>query len=122
MKRTICILSVILTVLAAQAQILLSSQKTKGALPIVTAKEVATIITDEADAEVVATAADCVAQDIKAVTGKALTTSHHSTLINLHSTLSPLIIAGTVGRSPIVDALIAKGKVDASQISGKWEA
>ena len=122
MKRTICILSVILTVLAAQAQILLSSQNTKGALPIVTAKEVATIITDEADAEVVATAADCVAQDIKAVTGKALTTSLTSHLTPLTSHLTPLIIAGTVGQSPIVDALIAKGKVDASQISGKWEA
>lgn len=113
------LLSVILTALAAPAQITLSTQAGKGALPMVTANEVAMIVTDEADAEVVATAADCVAQDIKAVTGKALLTSHLSSLTSHHS---PLIIAGTVGQSPVVDALIAKGKVDASQVSGKWEA
>ena len=83
----------------------------------------AMIITDEADAEVVATAADCVAQDIKAVTGKALTTTHLASLTSVGGYLqSPTIIAGTIGQSPMVDDLIAKGKVDASQIIGKWEA
>src|SRR5262249_51161315 len=32
------------------------------------------------------------------------------------------IIIGTVGKSPIIGKLIGDGKVDASQISGKWES
>lgn len=32
------------------------------------------------------------------------------------------IIAGTIGNSSIVDALIKDGKVDVSEIEGKWEA
>ena len=112
----ILLLSVIFSALAAHAQITLRPQVSKDALPIVTANEVAMIVTDEADAEVVATVADCVAQDIKAVTGKALATSHEMPKGR------SVIIAGTVGQSPMVDALIAKGKVDASQIIGKWEA
>lgn len=118
-KRILSSLVVIVMAMTASAQIQLSAENSNGALPIVTANEVAVIVTDEADAQVVATAADCVAQDFNAVTGKALTTSHLTTLLS-HS--SPLIIAGTVGQSPLVDGLIAKGKVDASQVSGKWEA
>ena len=114
--KKILLLSVFLAALAAQAQISLSTQPVKGALPIVTANEIAVIVTDDADAEVVATAAECVAQDIKAVTGKALATSHQL------PKGKPVVIAGTIGQSPLVDALIAKGKVDVSQIRGKWEA
>ena len=118
-KRILLSLAVIVMAMAASAQIVLNTKSSDGALPIVTANEVAVIVTDEADVPVVATAAECVAQDIKAVTGKALATSQ-LTKLSAHS--SPLIIAGTVGQSPLVDALIAKGKVDASQVSGKWEA
>lgn len=115
-RRLLSALIVTMITMAAQAQILLTDTNSKDALPIVTANEVAVIVTDAADAPVVATAADCVAQDIKAVTGKPLATSHEL------KGGTPVIIAGTVGQSPMVDALIAKGKVDASQVSGKWEA
>jgi hypothetical protein len=33
-----------------------------------------------------------------------------------------IIIAGTIGKSPIIDELIRKKKIDASGISGKWES
>jgi len=32
------------------------------------------------------------------------------------------LIAGTIGKSPVIDALIASGKIDVSDIAGKWEA
>jgi hypothetical protein len=32
------------------------------------------------------------------------------------------VIAGSIGRSPIIDSLISEGKLDVSQIEGKWEA
>jgi len=117
MKKTILtLLAVIAMNMTASAQLLLSSEKSSGAMPIVTADEVAVIVTDAADAPVVATAADCVASDMLAVTGKALATSHEL------PTGKPVIIAGTVGQSPTVDALIASGKADASQVAGRWEA
>ncbi|MCR4957014.1 MAG: glycosyl hydrolase 115 family protein [Prevotella sp.] len=115
-KRFASFLTAVILAMTASAQIQLSTENSSGALPIVTSSEVAVIVTDKADAEVVATAADCVAHDLQAVTGKALTVSH-----SLPKGQS-VIIAGTVGQSPLVDALIAKGKVDASKVSGKWEA
>ncbi len=33
-----------------------------------------------------------------------------------------IIIAGTIGKSPIIDELIRKRKIDVQQISGKWES
>jgi hypothetical protein len=115
-KRFASFLTAVILAMTASAQIQLSTENSSGALPIVTSSEVAVIVTDKADAEVVATAADCVAHDLQAVTGKALTVSHSL------PKGQPVIIAGTVGQSPLVDALIAKGKVDASKVSGKWEA
>jgi hypothetical protein len=35
---------------------------------------------------------------------------------------SPLILVGTLGRSPQIDALVKAGKIDVSAIRGKWEA
>jgi hypothetical protein len=33
-----------------------------------------------------------------------------------------IIIAGTIGKSPVIDELIKKKKIDVQQVSGKWEA
>ncbi len=33
-----------------------------------------------------------------------------------------MIIAGTIGKSPIIDKLIKKGKIDVTGVSGQWEA
>jgi hypothetical protein len=32
------------------------------------------------------------------------------------------IIIGTIGKSPVIDALVRAGKIDVSQITGKWES
>ncbi|MBP5711513.1 MAG: glycosyl hydrolase 115 family protein, partial [Prevotella sp.] len=55
--------------------------------------------------------------DVALVTGKRLKVVSGLPTDNK----SNLIIAGTIGQSPIIDNLIAKGKVDVSQVSGKWE-
>jgi hypothetical protein len=77
--------------------------------------EVAVVVTDEADAEVVSTAAECLANDVKAVTGTALSMSH-ALPIGV-----PAIIAGTVGQSSLIDQLVEQKKIDVSEIVGKWE-
>ncbi|KAH7131150.1 hypothetical protein EDB81DRAFT_906025 [Dactylonectria macrodidyma] len=38
------------------------------------------------------------------------------------SSSAPLIIAGALGNSALIDGLVAKGKLDVSEIKGKWEA
>ncbi|WP_233282159.1 glycosyl hydrolase 115 family protein [Caulobacter vibrioides] len=35
---------------------------------------------------------------------------------------APLVIIGTIGKSAAIDALIASGKLDVSQVKGRWEA
>ena len=35
---------------------------------------------------------------------------------------APLVIIGTIGRSPAIDALIASGKLDVTGVTGQWEA
>lgn len=36
--------------------------------------------------------------------------------------IDPIIIAGTVGQSSLIDKLVADGKLDVSEIEGKWES
>ncbi len=43
------------------------------------------------------------------------------TLIN-NSGAKTVIIAGTIGKSDVINALIAKGKLNVSPIQGKWES
>lgn len=99
---------------SAMAQLQISSSG--GSFPIVSAQQTATIVYDKADDPVVGTVAQCVAEDVQLVTGKklALKTSLEG--------LSQPIVAGTVGSSPLLDALIEKGKIDTTGVVGVWEA
>ena len=101
----------------AIAQIEVSSVKESMSFTIADETTQATIVYDVADAPVVATVANCLAEDVALVTGKRLVVSGGLPADNT----SNLIIAGTIGQSPLIDNLIAKGKVDISQVSGKWE-
>ncbi|MDO4181615.1 MAG: glycosyl hydrolase 115 family protein [Bacteroidales bacterium] len=88
-----------------------------GAFPIVAVDgSMATIVFDASDAEVVATAAQAVSDDIRLITGKSLK------LTNTLKGVKCPIIAGTLGRSSLVDTLVAAGKIDVSGVAGKWEA
>ena len=101
----------------AIAQIEVSSVKESTSFTIADETTQATIVYDVADAPVVATVANCLAEDVALVTGKRLAVVGGLPTGNK----SNLIIAGTIGQSPLIDNLIAKGKVDISQVSGKWE-
>lgn len=35
---------------------------------------------------------------------------------------APLIIVGTIGRSSFIDSLVSAGKIDVSNVRGKWES
>ena len=99
-----------------QATADLTFSQSAGGFPIVGISENAVFIVDANDAEVVTTVARCVIQDIKTVTGKQLAIRNKTNAGELP------IIAGTIGQSAIIDALIADGKADATGLTGEWEA
>ena len=94
----------------------LTFSSTAGGFPLVGADGNAVFVVSTNDAEVVTTVAKCVILDIKAITGKQLA------LRNTVNSGDFPIIAGTIGQSAIVDALIADGKADTTGLTGVWEA
>jgi hypothetical protein len=88
----------------------------KGTFPLVHNTSAASIFIDTADAKVVSIAANAVASDIELVSG-----ARPSIVSTLTTNNGYLIIAGTIGRSVMIDALIKAKKLDVSKIKNKWE-
>ncbi|KAF1993415.1 glycoside hydrolase family 115 protein [Amniculicola lignicola CBS 123094] len=77
-----------------------------------------TIVIDSKDWPGVTRAGNDLANDFGLVTGnKAKVATGTSGLAN-----TPVIIAGTVGKSTLIDSLVSSGKIDVSGIKGKWES
>ena len=86
--------------------------------PIATPGGTTTFVYDAAnDHEVVGIAANAVAGDIEIITGQ-----RPNVVTSLGDAGNTPVIAGTIGRSALIDGLISAGKLDVSAISGKWEA
>lgn len=90
---------------AASEDILLSSTN-----------EAAVIFIDPKDYPVAHLAAGMLVDDLERVTGK------RPTVVMKTRTCRTAIIIGTLGKSRWVDSLVAKGKLDATAIRGRWEA
>jgi hypothetical protein len=89
----------------------------RGSFPLVQAKAAAAVYVDSGDhAGVVRAVGDLVA-DVTRVTGSTPATAHDDQGLGANA-----VIAGTIGRSVLIDRLIREGKIDASGITGKWEA
>ena len=82
-----------------------------------TVTDKAIILYDDQDAEVVQTVVDCLISDLKAVTRKTFMkyTAEPTSLKN------PIIV-GTIGQSSHINQLMNEGKIDVSDVEGKWEA
>ncbi|KAF2245776.1 glycoside hydrolase family 115 protein [Trematosphaeria pertusa] len=77
-----------------------------------------TIVIDSKDWAGVTRAGNDLANDFGLVTGtKAKVATGTSGLAD-----TPVIIAGTIGKSPLIDGLVSAGKIDVSGIKGKWES
>ncbi|ATY32408.1 glycosyl hydrolase 115 family protein [Sphingomonas psychrotolerans] len=70
----------------------------------------ATVVTSAGDHAVVALAAADLRRDLETVTGKP------------EGSGTTQIWAGTLGKNPAIDRLIATGKLDARQLNGAWES
>lgn len=120
MKRRLLyvILVAALCVTAGAQSFTIGGKPSEGAFPIVADGQTATIVVSDNDHAVVGTAAEAVSGDISMVTDREIRVNRLSAL---SPDSSPLIIAGTVGQSSLVDMLAAKKKIKASSVMGKWE-
>lgn len=75
-----------------------------------------TILCDSGDVTVVKKAADMLSQDIERVTG-----TRPAVLHTLGQASGDVIIIGSLGHSPMVEALTAGAQIDADAIAGQWE-
>ncbi|KAJ9610781.1 hypothetical protein H2200_005558 [Cladophialophora chaetospira] len=66
-------------------------------------------------------AAGDLSQDVGRVTGVNSTVITYNSSFNAQSS-SPVIIAGTVGKSSLIQSLIQSGKINVDQIRGQWES
>ena len=93
-----------------------SNAPSAGALRIAGDDQTAGIYYSMQDADVVRIAAEALRDDVERVTGLIPVVSTNT------PSVSEAILIGTIGSSPLIDGLIASGKIDVSAIEGKWEA
>ncbi|HEY4246725.1 MAG TPA: glycosyl hydrolase 115 family protein [Lacunisphaera sp.] len=79
-------------------------------------KESATIVMEPGTDRAVVRAAEDLAADIERVTGRKPAVVRDATKLS-----DDVVIAGIVGRSPLIDDLVARGKVDVAGVKGSWE-
>ncbi|MBQ8949274.1 MAG: glycosyl hydrolase 115 family protein, partial [Prevotella sp.] len=118
MKRKLLISFVdLMAVLSVQAAGLpmVTDKAQSGAFPMVTVKNVATICTDERDYPVVGITAQMLADDVERVTGL-------HPIVSLGQPKGTSVVAGTLGKSRLIDGLVKSLKIDVSSIRGKWES
>ena len=122
MRRFGGLIVLLLTCITAGAQgINIQSKESDGAFPIVGRQGNASPIVYDAehDHTVVGIVAHAVANDIQAITGQQPQVISNLSTLNFHPST---IVAGTIGQSAFIDALIADRRIDVSDIVGKWEA
>ena len=87
----------------------------------------ASIVVDNADWKGVIIAARNLADDVRKVTGTAaqvnlITPNSAGKLPHERKNLSSSVIAGTIGKSYIIDQMIKQKKINVSKIKGEWES
>ncbi len=90
---------------------------TEGSFAIAQGKVTATIYVDSNDHPGAVRAARDLQADVARVTTRTPTIAHDAQALGPSA-----IIAGTIGKSRIIDGLIREGKIDVAEIAGKWES
>lgn len=93
----------------------ISNKKTFGSFPIVTDNKIATLVVSDTDWIGVKRAVQDLQSDLEKVS--SLKPEIANNIKN-----KEIILIGTIGKSPLIDELIANKKINASGITGKWES
>ena len=87
-----------------------------GRFPLVAGGRAAPIVVSAGDYAGVIRVADDLQSDVGKVTGVRPAVSHDQ----FPAGVDPVIV-GTVGKSPLIDQIVARGRLDVSGLLGKWE-
>ena len=112
---TLCLSFITLNVQATATWV--DSREHAGDFPLVTKKQLAPIVVAPEDFKVVHIAAHDLAADIARVTGREPIVQS-----SLQDFKAPAVLVGTLGNSPIIDNLVAAGKLNVSALRGTWES
>jgi hypothetical protein len=124
-------IALIATLLASQAlwaqapaQTWVRSTGTAADFALAGPQGAARIVLAPADAKVVGHAVRDLAADIERVSGRrpALGSVSNATAAAAADAGAPVVLVGTLGKSPIAEALAASGKLDLSTLRGQWES
>lgn len=94
----------------------ISAKKTAGSFPLVAGGKAAALYASESDWPGVLRATRDVQADINRVTGR-----EPAMLTDKPQGQQPVVLIGTVGHSPLIDELVKAGKLDVSNLAGRWE-
>ncbi|WP_439380090.1 glycosyl hydrolase 115 family protein [Amycolatopsis lexingtonensis] len=83
--------------------------------PLVSRGKAATIVVDPGDLPGVRRVAGDLAADVERVTGV------RPAVADAAPAEGPVVLVGTLGHSPLVDSLVAAGRLDVAGVAGKWE-
>ncbi len=95
----------------------ISAKKVTGSFPLVAGGKAAAFYASESEWPGVLRTLRDVQADIKRVTGREpqLLTDAPAT------SKEPVVLVGTLGHSPLIDKLVQAGKLDVSNLAGRWE-
>jgi hypothetical protein len=91
-------------------------QPQPGGFALVADGRAATIVSSPEDFKVVTIAARDLAADLERVTGVK------AAVAAFPSVSGPAVLIGTLGQSPLINGLVAAGKLDVKDLSGAWES
>ena len=94
----------------------LATDNAPGAFPLVQDHSAASLVASQEDAEVVRLALAALAGDIEKVSGQK-----PAMLAGTQSLPAYSVLAGTLGKSSLIDGLVAAGKIKPDAIRGQWE-
>jgi hypothetical protein len=96
---------------------LIASGTTKGDFVLASDHFTANILVDPDDSKTVLLAAGLFADDVERITGHKPGVKNH-----MDDLSSDCVLIGSIEGSGIIKKLIRKGKIDISEIKGKWES
>ncbi len=101
---------------ACKAPVSACERATPGALPLIVPGQRIVLVVAPGETPAVRRAAADLRGDLSAVGGQAVTVADA-----LPAEAPVAVIAGTLGISPLIDALVRAGKLDVSGLAGQWE-
>jgi len=105
------------TCAAAQEPLRLLEAKGAAGFPLIRRGVPAALVVDGDADPAVRHVADAFALDLARVGGTA-----PRRLARLEDAKGPVVLIGQLGRSPLIDALVRQGRIDARDLQGEWEA